>query len=266
MKPISPVIATLILAAFFIGVHTSILAADKEPAAEEPKVDPQAISILNRAVDHLAGAKQFSVTAEIWQDTELEEGGRAQFTKIVDVKVRRPDHAQVNVRTSVPKRSFYYDGKSFTLMDQQKGFYGTTAAPATIDETLAKMEDDYGVDFPINDILLSRPFGNGAEKAKAAQYLGVEPVLGVNCHHVAFQNDEIEWQAWIEDGPVAVLRKAVITSKDEDGAPQLTALFSKWDLGTKLPDFVFAFDPPPGAAKIEFVSAKEDDADAKPSK
>lgn len=265
MKRYRPLFATFTLA-LFMGVHPSILAADKEPAAEEKKVDPQAISILNRAVDHLAGAKQFSVTAELWQDAELNEGGRAQFTKIVEAKVRRPDHALVNVKTSVPKRSFFYDGKNFTLMDQQKGFYGTTAAPATIDETIDKMENDYGVEFPISDILISRPFGNGAQDAKAGQYLGVEPVLGVNCHHVAFQNDEVEWQAWIDEGPMAVLRKAVITSKDEDGATQLTAIFSKWDFGTKLPDFVFAFDPPPGSAKIELVPVQETSAEIQPSK
>ncbi|MEY4484240.1 MAG: hypothetical protein RL693_1692 [Verrucomicrobiota bacterium] len=250
-----------------------VFAADKESpaAAEENRVDPQAISILNRAVDKLAGAKQFSVSTEIWGDTDLEEGGRAQFTKLVDIKVRRPDHAQVDIKTSVPKRSFYYDGKTFTLLDQQKGFYGSTAAPGTIDETIIKAEEDYGVTFPLEDIMLSRPFGDGAAKTKAAQYLGVEPVLGVLCHHLAFQNDEIDWQAWVEDGPVAVVRKVVITPKvceegEETGDQQVIALFTKWDFNTELPDFVFSFDPPPGASKIEFMTSKQKEEQAKAAK
>ena len=172
----------------------------------------------------------------------------------------------MNVRTSVPKRSFYYDGKAFSLLDQQKGFYGQVSAPATIDETLDKMERDYGIAFPIEDILVSKPFGNGAQNAQSAQYLGIEPVLGVNCHHLAFQYEAIDWQAWIEDGPVAVVRKVVITSKSEENAPQLTALLSNWDFTTLLPDFIFAFDPPLGSAKIEVLLAKEAGTDAKPSK
>lgn len=68
--------------------------ADDEKKDEAPTVDPQAIAILKRAVDRLADAKQFSVTTEIWEDTELEEGGRAQFTRIADMKVRRPDRAR----------------------------------------------------------------------------------------------------------------------------------------------------------------------------
>lgn len=265
-------IAILAFATLSVAV-LPVFAADKEsPAAPEGKsVDPQAISILNRAVDKLAGAKQFSVSAEIWGDMDLEEGGRAQFTKLVDMKVRRPDRVQVDIKTSVPKRSLYYDGKTFTLIDQQKGFYGVTAAPGTIDETIVKAEEDYGVTFPLEDILLSRPFGDGAAKTKAAQYLGVEPVLGVLCHHLAFQNDEINWQAWVEDGPVALVRKVVITPRanetdEEAGEHQVIALFTRWDFSTELPDFVFTFDPPPGAAKIEFVTSQQKAEPAKTAK
>ena len=239
--------------------------ADDEKKDEAPAVDPQAVAILKRAVDRLADAKQFSVTTEIWEDTELEEGGRAQFTRIADMKVRRPDRARVDVRTSVPKRSFFYDGKSLSLLDYLKGFYGTISAPGTIDAMLDKVEQDYDVSFPLDDILVSRPFGDGAAKAKGAQYLGVEPVLGVVCHHLAFQSETIDWQAWVEDGPVAVVRKAVITSKEDEGSPQLIALFSHWDFTTELPDFVFTFDPPPGTLKIEFVPAPKEDAEAKPA-
>ncbi|MCE9520333.1 MAG: DUF2092 domain-containing protein [Verrucomicrobia bacterium] len=270
MKP-SRYLVAILTAATLLGTNSTGTAADKDAAAVlENKVDPQAIAILNRAVEKLAGAKQFSVNAEIWSETELEEGGRAQFTKTVDVKLRRPNKVQADVKTSVPKRSFYYDGKHFALLDQQKGFYGIADAPATIDETLAKMEDDYGVSFPINDLLLSRPFGDGAAKTKAAQYLGIEPVLGVLCHHLAFQNDSIDWQAWVEDGPVAVVRKVVITPKDdgddETDELQTTAILTKWDFTTELPDYVFTFTPPNGSAKIEFVPTKKADAEPKSSK
>jgi hypothetical protein len=266
MKP-NRLLAIVLLSLFFIPPS----GADEDKKRDEPsQIDPQAIAILNRAVERLAGAKQFSVNAEIWAETELEEGGRAQFTKTVDVKVRRPNKVQVDVRTSVPKRSFYYDGKTFSLLDQQKGFYGIADAPATIDETLAKMEDEYGVSFPINDLLISRPFGDGAAKTKAAQNLGIEPVLGVLCHHLAFQNDSIDWQAWVEEGPVAVVRKVVITPRDdgddETDELQTTAILTRWDFTTELPDYVFTFTPPAGSAKIEFVPAKDTTAPAKSSK
>ena len=45
-----------------------------EQSEEAPKVDPKAREIIGRAVDYLANAKQFRVTAEIWQDLEVDPG------------------------------------------------------------------------------------------------------------------------------------------------------------------------------------------------
>jgi hypothetical protein len=67
------------------------------------------------------------------------------------------------------------------------------------------------------------------------------------CHHVSFQSKVIDWQAWIEDGAVPLVRKAVIDFKTEQGSPRWMVLLNKWDLVTPLPDFVFRFEPPPGA-------------------
>ena len=226
-------------------------------AEKTPKLESKALEIIQISAAHLAAAPQFSVSAEIWEDLIQEDGTKLQFTKIVDVKVRRPSAVQLDIRTTVPKRSFFYDGKSVTLLDQRTGFFGVAEAPGTIDETIATMEKKFGIDFPIDDLLVSKPFGDGAARAKSAQYFGVEPVNGVTCHHLAFQNDGIDWQAWVEAGPVPVLRKVVITDKLAEGSPQFTTMLTGWDFTTPLPDFVFAFDPPPGSTKIEMIKAGE---------
>jgi len=242
--------ATIVLAAALNG-H----AQQKDPGSEaeaEPSIEPRAASILGRAMDHLANAEQYSTTAEVWQDLVQDDGTKLQFTKYVDIRLRRPDRLRVEVRTTVPKRSFYYDGKSLTYHDPQKDFYGVVEAPDTIDAMIAEVVEKLGVEFPLEDIMLSKPFGKGAAAAKSGSYLGLDPVLGKACHHLAFQAEAISWQVWIEDGPVPALRKAVITFKEEEGSPQYTALFEEWDMQTKLADFVFTHEPPAGSLKIEF--------------
>ena len=223
--------------------------AEKEPAA----VDPQALAILKRAVDLLAGAGQFSVTAEIWEDVLLENGNIAQTAKTADIKLRRPDRLQVDVKTTKPKRSFFYDGKTLTVVDQQKNYFGATAVPATIDETLNKASEVYGINFPLEDLLLSRPFGDGGAKAAAGDYLGPQMVLGTLCHHLAFRSESVDWQVWIQDGPVPVIRKAVLSSGGEEEAAKVTFLFSHWDMATLLPDFLFSYNPPADATKVEIL-------------
>ncbi len=236
-----------------------LMPASRSGRAEEPSknIDPKALEIIQRASTYLAAAPKFSVSAEIWEDFVEEDGRKLQFTKIVDVKLRRPSWVQLDVRTSVPKRSFFYNGKSVTMLDQKTGFYGTAEAPGTIDETILAMEEKFGIDFPIDDLLVSKPFGDGAAKASAAQYYGVEPVNGITCHHLAFQNEGIDWQAWVEAGPVPVIRKVVITDKLEKSAPQFTAILTAWDFVTPLPDFVFSFDPPAGSIKVDMIKVDE---------
>ena len=228
-----------------------------ERSEEAPKVDPKAREIIGRAVDYLANAKQFRVTAEIWQDLEVDPGEMAQFSKVVEVQLRRPDRLRLDVSTSVPKRSFYYDGASLTMLDRVTGFFASAKTPATIDETLEAAEEKLGVTFPLEDLLLSRPFGDGASKAISGSYFGLEPILGAMCHHVGFRSEAVDWQAWIEDGAVPLVRKALIDFKTEPGPPRWMVLLNKWDLETPLPDFVFQFEPPPGAVEIEFVKTEE---------
>ena len=162
-----------ITAAFLAGFANHLLA---EEAEEGPKVDPKAKEIIERAVDYLADAKQFRVNAEIWQDIEVDSGEMAQFSKVVEIQLRRPDRLRIDVSTSGPKRSFYYDGASLTVLDRITGFFASGKTPATIDETLKAAEEEFGITFPLEDLLLSRPFGDGASKAISGSYYGLEPV------------------------------------------------------------------------------------------
>jgi hypothetical protein len=104
---------------------------------------------------------------------------------------------------------------------------------------------------PLEDFIRSDPHGDFLLKATSGTDIGPVTVLGTPCEHLALTQTNIDWQVWIEDGARPVPRKFVITYKDEPDSPQYTAIFSNWDFTTKLPDFVFKFEPPPGASKIK---------------
>ncbi len=260
-KPLLPILLFLSVTSTFTATTPAAdaetkpapAAAAAPPAAEEPAVDPKAIAILKRAVDLLAGAKQFSVTAEIWEEVALENGSTVQTAKTAEIKLRRPDRLQVDVRTTKPRRSFFYDGKTLSVVDRQKNFYGSTPVPATLDETLKKASETYGINFPLEDLLLSRPFGDGAALATAGDYLGPQLVLGTLCHHLSFRSETADWQVWIQDGPQAVIRKAVLVSGSGEESAHVTFLFDRWDLFTELPDFLFAFEPTATDTKVEIL-------------
>ncbi len=229
----------------------------KEAVVAPPVVNPYAVKVMKRSADFLAAAPQFSVNAEIWKELEDANGNFQEYTKEVAVKLKRPGSLRIDVSRNTPTRSFYFNGKELTVQDHVAGFYGTAAVEGSIDQLITKVESKFDITFPLEDLLVSKPFGGGAKKAKSGQYLGKDRVLGVSCDHVAFQSELINWQAWIATGPQPLVRKVVIIFKGEKGAPRFTALLSNWDVTTPLSDHNFSFDQAPEFTEIDIISTAD---------
>jgi len=239
-------------------VAVSAPAADvKPPAADgKPAIDPQADELLRRMGDYLGQAQSFSVNAEVWDDIQVSSGQMIQAGRTIELQVRRPNLLHAEVRSTRRNHGLYYDGKSITLLNRVENFYGSIPAPGTLDEALDAACERFGITMPLEDLIVSDPYQNAIHKAVSGTDLGPVTVLGVPCEHLAFSLGMVDWQIWIEDGARPVPRKIVITYRDEAGAPQYTAIFSQWDFETKLPDFLFNFEPPSGAAKISVAEIK----------
>ena len=79
------------------------------------------------------------------------------------------------------------------------------------------------------------------------------------CHHVAFRQDDVDWQVWVDAGDVPLLRKLVITYKNEAGAPQYTARLSRWNFQPRLSEHAFHYRPSESASRIEFLPVDMED-------
>jgi len=228
------------------------------PAADvaKPAIEPQADELMRRMSDYLAQAQFFSVSAEVWQDVQLPSGQQVQAGRTVDVQVRRPNRFHAEVRSTRHNHGLYYDGTSITLLNRVKNFYGSIPAPSTLDEALDMASERFGITLPLEDLIVSDPYQNAIHKTISGRDFGPVTILGVPCEHLAFSLGTVDWQIWIEDGARPVPRKIVITYKDEEGSPEYTAILSNWDFQTELPDSVFNFEPPTGAAKIDVAEIK----------
>jgi hypothetical protein len=232
-------------------------AADKpahKAAEKKPPIHPEADRILRETSSKLAAAKALSFKADVWEDNVL-GNHKISTSKTVEVRLRRPDRVQVEVRSPSRSRGFWYDGSSLTLLNRVKNLYGSVPAPETIDKVIDAANDKYGVSFPLEDFLVSDPYNSAKTDIKGAAYFGKANILGTPCRHVAFSTEVVDCQLWVSDD-TKLPRKYVITYKDEDAAPQVTALFDKWDLNSQFSDETFVFSPPKGASKIK-VSPRE---------
>jgi hypothetical protein len=239
-------------AAIFFGFLILTSAA----ADQKRDVDPRANEMLKRMGEYLGKAHSYSVDAEIWQDVELSSGQRVQAGRNIKLEVRRPNRFHAAVLSTRRNRELFYDGKSITLFNRAQSFYGAFRAPGSLDKALDEASDKFGISMPLEDFITSNPYEDLIDNVISGIDIGPVNVMGVPCEHLAFSETNIDWQVWIEKGAKPVPRKFLITYNDEDGSPQFTAIFSHWELNPELPDFVFQFEPPPGASQIAVEEVK----------
>jgi hypothetical protein len=213
-------------------------------------ISPRADRVLHSACEFLAHTPAFSLGAEIWREHVDEAGQKIQFSRTVTMDVKRPDGLRLEISSPLAARGFWYDGKTLTILDRKHNWYGTNAMPPTLDEAVNAAHDQ-GIDLPLIDLAMSDPYANATAKVEQGRYFGLATVLGVSCHHLAFTQENVDWQIWIEDGPQPFIRKFVITYKNEPGAPEFTALITHWNMTDRIADSDFVFERPTGAPVID---------------
>ncbi len=77
---------------------SGLIAFSVSASDEKPPVDPRADELVKRMGDFLGQAKFFSVNAEVWQDTQLSSGQRAQAGRNIEIQVRRPNRYHSEMR------------------------------------------------------------------------------------------------------------------------------------------------------------------------
>ena len=116
----------------------SVFAADPAPSA----VSPEADRLLRAVCANLSATKAYSFKAEVWEDAVV-FGHKVSTTKTVEAQVRRPDRVQIEIRSPLHSRGFWYDGQSLTLLDRVHNLYGTVPVPETIDKVLDAANDKF---------------------------------------------------------------------------------------------------------------------------
>jgi len=232
------------------------LAGAQEPAPDEPPAPPRRVEAradaeLKKMGAFLARLPHFALEAEETFD-EIPDGQlRRQLTNVRRIAVERPSHLAADATGDTLNRAAWYDGHTVTVLDKEHNVYATMEAPATIDATFDQLQDEYGVVLPLSDLLSSDPYAVLIAGVTYGRYLGLHQAAGVACHHLAFSQDTIEWQIWIDAGEKPLPRKLVISYVQEPGEPQYSATIRRWNLESSVPEGLFTFEAPEGAQKVD---------------
>jgi len=219
-----------------------------------PVVEHEADRVLRAATDFLKNARGFTFETNVSYDELLGTGIMVQYSRHGTVTVRRPDRIYVEVTDDLSERRLWFDGKTATVYKPAQNLYAQAKVPGSIDEFVDALHEEYGVTAPFADILINDPYANFTEGLYAGYYAGLNLVNRERAHHLVFTNEAVDFQLWIAEEGKPVLKRAVITFKNQEGSPQWMADFLSWDFDAKTPDSTFTFTPPGGAEQIEFLS------------
>lgn len=233
-------------------IGTSML-TPKLANAQDNAVEPEAQQILRKMSDYLSSLKEFTFQGDITNDAILFSGQKLQNSGTIDVSIRRPNRFYLTRKGNIVDQAFYYDGKTLTLFGKKVNFYASIAALPTIEETLNRAHEEVGLIAPGADIIYQNTYDVLMEDVESGFYSGLSTIQGVECHHLAFRNREVDWQIWIENDDTPLPCKYLITSKWTRGEPQFSVVYFNWNTAAKLKDELFVFTPPEGAEKIDFI-------------
>jgi hypothetical protein len=231
--------------------------------AQPAGIDPAAEKLLRRMSDYLAGRQQFTLKAESSLEVVLTSGQKLQYDSPATLSVSRPNKFHAHRKGDLANQEFFYDGKTLTLFNPRENLYATTAAPATLDETLDFAREKLDVIAPAAELLYKNAADKMLKESTAGFVVGPSVVGGVKTTHLAFRAGEVDWQIWIEDGDKPLPRKFILSSKKVSGEPEFTVLIRNWDVAAKLSDQEFNFKAPKGAKKIEFLRLTSEPAKSK---
>jgi hypothetical protein len=227
-----------------------LAAASLLPAAARA-ADDDALKILKGMSDYLASQKTISLSYDSDIEVITPEIQKIQFASSGTVLLSRPDKLHATRTGGYVDAEFVYDGKTASVLGKNMNAFIQLEASGSVDQLVDKLRNDYSVALPGADLLVSNAFDVMSADVLHAAHIGRGVVDGFECEHLAFRNDDTDWQLWVQVGDAPIPRKYVITSKTEAGAPQYTLVIRDWKTDAQPGADAFAFKAPDGAKKLD---------------
>jgi hypothetical protein len=220
-------------------------------ASGSQAAEDDALKILKGMSDYLASQKTISLSSDSDIEVITPDIQKIQFASSGQVLLSRPDKLRATRTGGYADVEIVFDGKTASVLGKDMNAFTQLDAPGPLDQLIDKLRNDYSVALPGADLLASNAFDVMSADVLHGDHIGRAVVNGFECEHLAFRNDDTDWQLWVQVGDAPIPRKYVITSKTEAGAPQYTLVIRDWKADVQPSADAFAFKAPDGAKKLD---------------
>jgi len=226
-------------------------------SAQAQDLDPNATEVLQFMSDYLADTEAFSVNADVDFEIVANTGQKLQFSSYASMVMQRPTGLFIQRRGPLADAEIFFDGSQITLFGRRLNAYAEIPLSGTIDDAIRTMEAETGLPFPGADLMFADPFAVLSDGVESSTYLGTAYIDGVEVHHLAFREADVDWQLWVQTGDRPLPMKYVITTKWVTGAPEYSIRLRDWNTSPQIGANRFTFTPPAGATLLEALPPSE---------
>lgn len=221
-------------------------------AAPAARADEAEAKALFKAMSDYLGAQK---TITFDYDTNLEvvttDQQKLALASSGAVTLSRPDKIRATRTGGFAEVELIFDGKMLTLHRKDENVFAQVETPGSIDNLIDTLRDKYHRPVPGADLLTSNVYDQLMPLVIDTKDLGSGVIGGVECNHLAFRTEEVDWQIWIAVGERPYPCRLTITSKLVTGLPQYTAQVSDWKTGGEVAADDFGFKNQTDAKKVE---------------
>ncbi len=224
-----------------------------ETAVEKTSAfDPIADKVLRSADAYLKSQKSLAMKAETQLDIVTDEGQIVTYTTQIDLSLERPNKLYAKRVGVIRNQEFFYNGSELVLHSLNHNVYAMKQVPPTIDQMMDFTKGQLGLQAPGSDLLYSDLYEGMMSGAVSGAYLGRVVVDGVECHHLAYRGDEVDFQLWIEARNEAKPKRFMIVSNLMTAAPRFMMNVTSLE-PAEFTKETFEFTPPAGERRIRFL-------------
>ena len=239
-RPTASKIALAVAAAFSMFAFS--------PTTASAQADDASV-VLKRMTDYISAHPDLSSQFDIEFDVITPEIEKIQFAASGTMARSAPNRIHLTRHGGYSDVELVFDGKTTTIVDRYRSKYAQLTGPTSIDQLVGKLRADYLMDLPAADLILTKSYDELMDGVVVAKHVGIGVIDGQECDHLAFRNEDTDWQLWVRTGDRPLPCKYKITSKTVAAAPDYTIRFYGWS-EAKTPDSAYVFKPAAGAQAV----------------
>lgn len=193
--------------------------------------ESSAKSLFKAMSDYLAAQNALSFDYDSTLEIITRQNQKIGLASSGTLILERPDKLRVTDTGGFSNIELVFDGTTMTMLGKYANIYTQEEMPGTIDRLLEGLRDKYHRPAPAADLLMSGVYDHLMPLVVDAKDLGTGVIGRVECNHLAFRTEALDWQIWIARGSQPRPCRYVISSVNIPGAPQYTIDLRGWKTG-----------------------------------